>query len=254
MFSPFPFHTGYVSDYVTLEKSQSLSNIGCSFDHVPKCSSPKQGSDDPSARSVSAVTHFLFSTDNFASCFSSPAGDFLSKQLYTTSVNHVQGDFHYSGKLRQLKKLGRCDVGVVVPEDKIILFKMTRINLPCRNGFVRIYESTNTKYDNRRLTFCAKRTGQKPRASLLVTSQTAVVTLVIRRLSPDTLVQVHFSAVLPSAAVPSHNAVSATTRAVSPSTKTPMLDSKDPTTAEVGCESVYSSGDDVYLWDIRPAA
>ena len=151
---------------------------------------------ETSGSSAQIIKRFVFTTENFASCFNSPAGDVLSTRIYTRSINYLRGEFHYSGKLWRQMRMARCDIGITVPDDNNILFKMTDINLPCRYGWLRIYESTNSKKGNRRLTYCENSNSHSPRSTLLVLSNTAVVTFLIKRFSRDVLLRsFSFSAV-----------------------------------------------------------
>ena len=159
--------------------------------------------------------HFAFNTKDFSDCFSSPAGDYLNRQIYTTSTHFEFGEFHYSAKLLRSRDLVRCDIRVVVPEDKDIFFNITNINLSCSHGKIIIYKSTNTKNVNRRLTYCERNPADRLQTSVHVLSPTAVATFIIRWFSPDVIIQLHFSAVLRSANSPPGNSSWRSDQAVS---------------------------------------
>ena len=143
------------------------------------------------------MKHFAFNTKDFSDCFSSPAGDFLNRQIYTTSTHFKFGEFHYSAKHSKPKELVRCDIRVVVPKDKSIFFNITNVKLPCSYGKIIIYESTNKKNDNKRLAYCERNPADRTQTSVKILSPTAVATFIMGRFSPDVTIQLHFSAVLP---------------------------------------------------------
>ena len=196
---------------------------------------------ETAGRSTQTTRHFIFSTQDFARCFSSPVGDFLSRQIYRRSRNYMEGEFRCSWKNLKQKKLGRCDIGITVPGDRSILFQMTGMNLPCNNGFLRIYESTNKRRSNRRLTYCVKDNKETPPTSLLVPSNTAVVTFVFKRFSPQVHVQVHFSAVssyVPSLPDDDHRSLSVTHHSVH---------SNVPASSDICCQTFSRSNGEVSI-------
>ena len=151
---------------------------------------------DESSRAPT-MKHFAFNTTDFGDCFNSPAGDFLNRQIYTTSTHFEFGEFHYSAKHLKPKELVRCDIRVVVPKDKSILFNIINARLPCLFGKIIIYKSTNKKNGNKRLAYCQRTPADRPQTSVEVLSPTAVVTFIMGRFSSDVIIQLHFSAVLP---------------------------------------------------------
>ena len=149
--------------------------------------------DYTSTGSITSTATFTFSTEDFTKCFSSPAGDLLNRNIYTT-INHTSGEFLYEGRLSPQQHFRRCDIGIKVPDDSHVRFNVTNINLPCQYGRLMVYESSNKKTANRRMLYCDKTSDDTPPRSISVLSRSAVVTLTISRFSPDISVHVAFSA------------------------------------------------------------
>ena len=135
----------------------------------------------PPASSIFTAANFMFSTENFTQCFSSAAGDFLNRQLYT-STDQMSGEFDYSGRLSPPQQLVRCDIGIRVHEDSDIQFNITNAHLPCEFGRFMIYESTNLEHEKRRVLYCDEKLDL--RRNISIQSHRAVVTFIMKRFSP----------------------------------------------------------------------
>ena len=140
---------------------------------------------------ASETKGFVFSTDDFASCFESSAR--TEKDPFININNHSQGvltfvgsDYVRSGGKRQ------CYVTVTVPVDKVLHFEMLDFNLPCTNATAKIYIST----DINSIPYFPKICGYiNSRRRLIVPFNSAGIVLDIEIFSSLLVMSLRFSAV-----------------------------------------------------------
>ena len=156
---------------------------------------------------MNRTRHFVFSTDDYISCFKSNREVFSFYHLYVTISNQTQGDFSfvardYASKSRVQKRgFRQCNVGILVPEDKIILFEPLNVNLKdCEGTSVAIMDSS-TNY-NRIRGFDQNYKADKGYNRFFLHSNSAVVGFIVnmRKFSTECMMHFTFSAVSPSEA------------------------------------------------------
>ena len=142
---------------------------------------------------------FVFSTEDFTRCFTSPEGQFYNTDLYINIKNQTHGHFHFVGKSSASKvNRRRCDIGIIVPTHMILSFELVNLDFPCGMGAVRIYQSTNTKADMEAGVYCGLSSDEDASSKLVVPFHVAVVVVSMYRFSAKHEVHLKFSAISPS--------------------------------------------------------
>ena len=141
----------------------------------------------------------VFSTDDFASCFNSPLAEFYGREIDVTVRNQTRGDFIFVGRDYSSKqKLCRCDVGVIVPDDRFILFEFLKVNLKCSVAAIYISKLTSENHRYPVRSFCKHHTADDGFDTFRFRYHAAVVSLSIIRVSTDQMMHLRFSAVVRS--------------------------------------------------------
>ena len=139
---------------------------------------------------------FVFSTEDFTRCFTSPEGRYLNTDLYINIKNQTHGHFHFEGKSSASKAhRRRCNIGIIVPTNMILSFELVNLDFPCGMGAVRIYQSTNTKADLEAGAFCGHSSDEDASSKLIVPVHVAVVVVSMYRFSTKHEVHLKFSAI-----------------------------------------------------------
>ena len=142
---------------------------------------------------------FVFSTEDFTHCFTSPKGRYINTDLYISIKNQTHGHFHFVGKNSVSKShRRRCDIGIIVPANRILSFELLSLDIPCGMGALRIYQSTNTKADLQAGAFCGHSSAEDTPSKLIVPFHVAVVVVSMYRFSTTHEVHFKFSAISPS--------------------------------------------------------
>ena len=139
---------------------------------------------------------FVFSTQHFARCFR-PMIEYLHHaDIHGNISNQTHGDFIFVGMdyIRKSGKL-RCDTRLTVPQDKIILFELLDIALPCETTGLRIYNSTLPLSNALAVLFCGNYKEDIKDNRFILPFHTAVVTLSMFSFSRFYVVHLQFSAI-----------------------------------------------------------
>ena len=139
---------------------------------------------------------FVFSTQDFARCLR-PMIEYLHHtDIHEHINNQPHGDFIFVGMdyVRKSGKL-RCDTRLTVPGDKIILFELLDIALPCRTTSLRIYNYTVPLCSTQAVTFCGNYKEDMRDNRFILPSHTALISLSMFTFSRSYVMHLRFSAI-----------------------------------------------------------
>ena len=139
---------------------------------------------------------FVFSTKDFARCFRPMIEYFRHADIHVNINNQTHGDFIFVGT-DYIRKSGRlrCHTRLTVPRDKIILFELLDIALPCETTALRIYNSTVPLSNALAVVFCGNYKEDIKDNRFILPFHTAVVTLSMFSFSRSYIVHLRFSAI-----------------------------------------------------------
>ena len=140
---------------------------------------------------ASETKGFVFSTDDFASCFESSTR--TDKDPFININDHSNGLLTFNG-MNYVGREGKrqCYITVSVPDDKVLRFEMLDFNLPCTKATARIYNST----DINSMPYFPKLCGYiSQRKRLIVPFNSAGIVLDIEIFSSVLVMSLRFSAV-----------------------------------------------------------
>ena len=139
---------------------------------------------------------FVFSTQDFARCLRPMKEYYLHPDVHVNIDNQTHGDFIFVGTdyIRKRGKL-RCDARLTVPRDKIILFELLDIVLPCETTSLRIYNSTAPLSKALVILFCENYKEDLKDNRFILPFHTAVVTLNMFSFSHSYVMHLRFSAI-----------------------------------------------------------
>ena len=136
---------------------------------------------------------FLFSTGNFSRCFRSILATTTYNRITINNATH--GDFVFVARDYTKKAHTRqCDIKVTVPHDKIILFELLDLALPCRKATIEI-KIPHIKMQEAAATFCGDYQKDKPENKFIVSSHTAVVSFIMYAFSTSHTLHLRCSAI-----------------------------------------------------------
>ena len=133
---------------------------------------------------------FVFSTDDFASCFKSSTRADSNPFINVTHHNH--GVFTFVGRDYVRTGSGRCYITITVPAGLVLLFEMLDFTLPCSKASARIYNDTDIRGIPKFPTICEQ---ERPRKRFNVHFNIATVAFDVKQFSPVLVMNLRFSAV-----------------------------------------------------------
>ena len=130
-------------------------------------------------------TGFAFSTGNFSRCFRS----FLSRYRYNLiNINNgTYRDFVFMAEDDTKKPhMRQCDIKITVPHDNIILFELLDLDLPCGKASIEIVLAQTLNFIGEpAATFCGDYQKDKPDNNFIISSQVAVVRVLVYTFLPS---------------------------------------------------------------------
>ena len=142
---------------------------------------------------------FVFATEDFDRCFNSPAGHILSSEPFFVVTDQAHGHFHFVGSQTVSKpNKRRCNIGIMAPENKILLFEVLDMTLQCGNGSVSIFKSPTIDFTADPLRLCGSSLAAESFSRHVFPFQCAYVSFSMFTFSAESVVRLKFSAVSPS--------------------------------------------------------
>ena len=137
---------------------------------------------------------FLFSTKDFVDCLRPYSEHNLHSNVETS--NHTDGQLLFVGRdcIRKGRK-GQCRIRVTVPHDKVILFELLDLALPCTTASLRIYASAQAKSRAMVANVCGNYRKANQDNRIVVPVHTVLVILSLQRIVFTNLLHLKFSAV-----------------------------------------------------------
>ena len=137
---------------------------------------------------------FVFSTEDFKDCFRPFSWQKLN--TYVEINNHTHGEFLFDGSddVRKFRP-GQCTIRITVPRDKIFLFELLGLALPCSTASLRIFNSTRVNIRDTAADFCGIYRKDNQDNKAIVPFHTCVLVLSTYRLVSTYKLHLRFSAV-----------------------------------------------------------
>ena len=135
---------------------------------------------------------FVFSTEDFKDCFR----PFSWLDTYVEISNHTHGEFLFLGRDFYRKFRPRlCTIRITVPRDKIFLFELLDLALPCSTASLQIFNSTRVNFRATAADFCGRYRKDNHDNRVIVPFHTCVILLSIHRFVSTNVLQLRFSSI-----------------------------------------------------------
>ena len=137
---------------------------------------------------------FVFSTKDFKDCFRP-----FSWQHFYTYVeinNHTHGEFLFLGSdiIRKFRPR-QCAIRITVPRDKIFLFELLDLALPCRMAKLQIFNSTRVSFHAKAADYCGRYRKDNHDNRVIVPFHTCALLLSMHRFVSTNVLHLRFSSI-----------------------------------------------------------
>ena len=137
---------------------------------------------------------FVFSTEDFKDCFR----PFSWQHIYTYVEinNHTHGEFLFLGRdIHRKFRLHQCTIRITVARDKIFLFELLDLSLPCSMTRLQIFNSTRVNFRAKAADFCGTYGKDNHDNRVIVPFHTCALLLSMHRFVSTNVLHLRFSAI-----------------------------------------------------------
>ena len=144
--------------------------------------------------SLLAEQGLVFSTQDFKDCFRPYSWQGI--YTYVEINNHTHGEFLFLGRdINRKFRLRQCAIRISVPRDKIFLFELLDLALPCSMARLQIFNSTRVSFRAKAADFCGNYRKENHDNRIIVPFHTCALLLSMHRVVSTNVLHLKFSAI-----------------------------------------------------------